>query len=410
MKKILVIIAHNLRLIAADRSTLFWLLAMPIAFTFVLGLAFSGGGGGGGSTDPVRYGLTVANLDRGPQGEALLAAIEAAGKIDLLPIDGADAGDTALELVQKGDRSAALVIPPDYSERLARRERVTLTFHRNPERMNPYVTRQAIDEVLTRLRAEGTAGIGARTAYAELRGEPPPELAERLSSRASAYVAENWDPPSVTVAAERLGRTAGSDVPSMGFNHSSPAMALMYVLLNGLMMSIALVDERRERTLARLFTTPVARSSIIVANLGWRFVIGMLQMWILIAFGGLALGVDWGDSPVGLVLVTVTYVAAVAGLSVLLGSISRSSRQAQSAALVLSLTMCALGGLWWPLEITPKLYQAAGHAVPTGWAMDAMHNLVSRGYSLAGVAPQALVLALFAIGFTVAATLTFRHE
>jgi ABC-2 type transport system permease protein len=184
----------------------------------------------------------------------------------------------------------------------------------------------------------------------------------------------------------------------------------MFVLLNGLMMSSVLVTERRERTLARLFTAPLRRSDIIVAQVGWRFIVGMGQMWFLILLGALVFGVDWGDTILGLLLVTVVYVAAVSGLSVLIGSTSRTSRQAESLSLVLALTMCALGGLWWPLEVTPRAYQAIGHAVPTGWAMDAMHNLISRGYSLAGIAPQALVLLAFAVGFSAVAVATFRHE
>jgi ABC-2 type transport system permease protein len=136
----------------------------------------------------------------------------------------------------------------------------------------------------------------------------------------------------------------------------------------------------------------------------------MGQMWLLILLGALVFGVDWGDTVLGLVLLSAVYVAAVSALSVLIGSTSRTSRQAESLSLVLALVMCALGGLWWPLEITPKAYQAVGHAVPTGWAMDAMHNLISRGYSLSGVAPQILVLLAFAVGFSVVAVATFRHE
>jgi ABC-2 type transport system permease protein len=196
----------------------------------------------------------------------------------------------------------------------------------------------------------------------------------------------------------------------MSFQHSSPAMALMFVLLNGLILSSMLVTERREKTLARLLTAPVRRSEIVIANLAWRFVVGTLQLWFLIGFGALVFGVDWGDSMLALALVGAAYVTAVAGLSVLIGSLSRSSRLAETLSVALSLTMCALGGLWWPLEITPQAYQTVGHLIPTGWAMDAMHNLMSRGYTLSGVMPQVLVLLGFAVVFSAAAVAAFRYE
>ncbi len=408
MRKVWYIVVHNLRLLVADRSALFWLLVMPVAFTFVAGLAFSGGGGG--SDDPVRYALTVANLDEGARGAALVHAIEEADEIDVLLVEGPGAGAEAAELVESGDRSAALIIPPDYSARLDRGQNAVLTFHRNPERMNPLVTRQAVQRVIARQNVEVLAARGVRQGYAELRGEPSDEKALELEALVEDYLEGAWEPAPMTVASESLGRPSESELPLMGYSHSSPAMALMFVLLNGLMMSSVLVTERRERTLARLFTAPLRRSEIIAAQVGWRFIVGMVQMWFLILLGALVFRVDWGDTVAGLLLVTVVYVAAVSGLSVLIGSASRTARQAESLSLVLALTMCALGGLWWPLEVTPRAYQAVGHAVPTGWAMDAMHNLVSRGYGIAGIAPQALVLLAFAVGFSAVAVATFRHE
>jgi ABC-2 type transport system permease protein len=409
MRKVWYIVLHNLRLLASDRSAFFWLLVMPIAFTFVMGLAFGNRGGGGGDA-PVRYALTLANLDEGEEGAALVRAIEEAGEIDILLVEEANADSVAAALVEDGDRSAALVIPPDYSTKLARGESATLTFHRNPERMNPLVTRQAVARVIARKNVEILAARGVAEGYAELRGEPSDAKAEELRALVEEYVAGAWEPAPVTVAEERLGRPTESELPEGGFSHSSPSMALMFVLLNGLMMSSVLVTERRERTLARLFAAPIRRSEIIAAQVGWRFIVGMGQFWILIAVGAFAFRVDWGDTMLGLLLLTVVYVAAVAGLSVLVGSVSRTSRQAESFSLVLALTMCALGGLWWPLEITPRAYQAVGHAIPTAWAMDAMHDLLSRGYGLAGIAHELLVLLAFAAGFSIVAVATFRHE
>ena len=408
MKRICSIVALNVKVLLSDRSAVFWLLAMPLAFTFVSGIAFSGGRGGDDA--PVRYALTVANMDEGGRGEELLEAIRASDEIDLLMLEGEKADEEAGLLVEDGERSAALVIPSDYSEKLSAQDPVELTFHRNPKRMNPLVTQQAVERVVAKLNAEELAERAVISAHEAVRGTPSAERELELVQGIRAFVAEELERPSMTVSVERLGRSERSDVPDMGFQHSSPAMALMFILLNGLALSSVLVTERQEKTLSRLLTAPVRRSEIVIANLAWRFIVGTVQLWFLIGFGALVFGVDWGDSMLALAVVGAAYVTAVAGLSVLIGSLSRSSRRAETLSTALSLAMCALGGVWWPLEITPKAYQTVGHLVPTGWAMDAMHNLVSRGYSLAGVMPQVLVLLGFAVVFSAAAVAAFRYE
>lgn len=412
MRRVLAIVIVNIRLVLADRAAFFWLLAMPIIFTLGIG-AVSGGMGGADEDEedrPIRYALTVANLDRGPEGERLLEAIRAEDRIDLLPLEGPDLRGQALEFVESGERSAALILPADMSDSLAAGGKVRLGFIRNPERVNPHVTRQAVEGALTAYNTDILSGRAIVEAHRELRGEPSEAVAAELRDGVGRFLGAARQNPALSLEVESLGRAGDTGVPAMGFRHSSPAMALMYVLLSGLMLSTMLVEERRDRTLSRLLSAPVRRSEIVTANLAFRFAIGMIQMWFLIGFGALVLGVDWGDSATALVLVTVAYVTAVAGLSVLVGSLSRSSRRAATLSLVLALSMCALGGLWWPLEITPESYQMIGHMIPTGWAMDAMHNLVSRGHGLAGVMPQVAALAAFALAFSAAAVVAFRYE
>jgi len=50
-----------------------------------------------------------------------------------------------------------------------------------------------------------------------------------------------------------------------------------------------------------------------------------------------------------------------------------------------------------------------GHLVPTGWAMDALHQLISFGGGLETVLPKLGVLALFAIVANIGAAKMFRY-
>ena len=71
---------------------------MPIAFTFVTGMAFREGGGRDPG-DPIRYALTVANLDSGDHGEALLAAI----------VEAPERRISELPLLARGEEHALLL-------------------------------------------------------------------------------------------------------------------------------------------------------------------------------------------------------------------------------------------------------------------------------------------------------------
>jgi ABC-2 type transport system permease protein len=72
--------------------------------------------------------------------------------------------------------------------------------------------------------------------------------------------------------------------------------------------------------------------------------------------------------------------------------------------------MAALGGAWWPLEITPPIYQTVVKALPTTWAMIGFSNVLVRGQGVAGVWPQAAILLGFALVFFVVGIWRFRYE
>jgi ABC-type multidrug transport system permease subunit len=72
--------------------------------------------------------------------------------------------------------------------------------------------------------------------------------------------------------------------------------------------------------------------------------------------------------------------------------------------------MAALGGCWWPIEITPAWMQKLSLALPTGWAMDALHKLVSFGEAPASVLPHLFVLATASLAAGWIAARRFRFQ
>jgi ABC-type multidrug transport system permease subunit len=110
-----------------------------------------------------------------------------------------------------------------------------------------------------------------------------------------------------------------------------------------------------------------------------------------------------------MVLLTLAVFAWVAAsLGVLIGSLVKSTDRVVGLCVLLSMLMAALGGCWWPLEVVPPTLKVIAHCLPSGWAMDALHQLISFGGGFAEAREEIGVLALFGLGLNLAAARLFR--
>jgi ABC-type multidrug transport system permease subunit len=135
-----------------------------------------------------------------------------------------------------------------------------------------------------------------------------------------------------------------------------------------------------------------------------------VQLTLGIITGTLIFGMHWGPNFPVVVLLLLVYGAMMAALGMFLGCIAKTEGQAIAVGVLASNTLAALGGCWWPIEVAPAWMQKLALFLPTGWAMNALHGLVSFQAAPITVLPNiAAMLALGALLFG-AATRSFRWE
>ena len=71
-------------------------------------------------------------------------------------------------------------------------------------------------------------------------------------------------------------------------------------------------------------------------------------------------------------------------------------------------TLAALGGCWWPLEIASPGQQMIALFLPTGWALKALHQLISFGSGLSAVIQPLAMLCGFGVIANLLAARFFR--
>jgi ABC-2 type transport system permease protein len=72
--------------------------------------------------------------------------------------------------------------------------------------------------------------------------------------------------------------------------------------------------------------------------------------------------------------------------------------------------LAGLGGCWWPSEVMPRWLWRAAHVLPTPWAMDGFHALLSFGHGLDAVLVPAAALLGFAAVFAILGARFLRLE
>lgn len=399
---ILALIAKDLLIFRRDRTALALTFLLPLALGSVFGTAMSGVMGGGSDSAPLRVALAVEDRDQTGASRALVEALSAANGLDV------DVVDDAERRVESGKRACAILIPKGYEAGVAAGRTPELVLLRDPSQaisqqvvlfqLAPVLLQQRIavegpglfDSALELLDfpAAGRPGASAvlRASFDDIQTlllETPAADAAEAAPAESAF-----DPladlPGFLGLDVRDAAGNRDDGPprSAGAAHAFSAMAVMMLLFTVVGAGGTLLQERNEGTLTRLQLTPAAGNAVLLGKLGSVGLIALLQLVVLFAFAGLVYGVPVLADPLPLALVSCSWVLLAVGIGLFLAVVCRSQKQLEGLSTLIILVMSALGGAWFPREITPEWFRAVGSFLPVAWAMDAFHGIFWYGKGL----------------------------
>ena len=181
----------------------------------------------------------------------------------------------------------------------------------------------------------------------------------------------------------------------------------MYVMFNVLAGMVSLIQERKQWTLQRLATLPVAKWQILGGKMFARFLLGMIQ-FVVVFVAGYALGLRYSNL-LGLLALMVSFVAVIVAITFLLATVIGNEQQASAVSLFLALTLAPIGGAWWPLEIVPPFMKQLAYLTPVGWVMRGFNDLMLYGADLSAVLLPVGILIGAAVIFFGGAVARFRY-
>jgi ABC-2 type transport system permease protein len=378
-----------------DKRAALFLIIMPIVFTLFMGFAFKPASS---NADP-RLPIGFSNND----GSSLLSTelkkmLEDSAVIRLEIIAPTDAA-TLNDRVRSGQLTAAITIPASFSDQLLANQPIKLTVLADNNTSTGQAAASAIQTTLTRLFSVAKIANLARSSI----GVTPGSSVGTAIQQAS----QAWRDPSITIAVESAAQNTQA---ASAYTQMSPGMIVQFAIFGLITSSMILVLERKTRTLQRLMTTSLSRTSIIAGHLLAMFVVVLVQEIILVAFGQIALGVNYLREPIATSLVMIALAIWSASLGLLISTFAKEEQQVVLYSLIAMFLFTALGGAWFPLDMTGQTFSIIGHLTPGAWAMDGFQNIIVRGLAFESVLLPVGILIAYAILFFGLGVWRFKTE
>lgn len=365
MRKIIAIAITRLLQFFKQPTTTILMLVMPLFFTAVFGALLS--------DDVVSnrpHVGVIASTDRiANEAQRLLVQNE---QFTWLTLDR----NEAEKQIKERKIIAAVLLPDDIVTRMDAQQAV----------IDLIVRHESGDTIALVPIVEGVGRI-IRTAYFSLGDGDRHALHELLSTIT----------PSGSIALSH--RAQQIETPSFSYvNLSSLGFTIMFMMFGISSAASTILDERKDGTWSRLLTTPTSKLEILTGYLLSFFLMGWIQFSILMTAMTLFFGVNWGNLFYLIPFVSLL-ILTVVGFGLMMAGVVKSRQQAGVLSAIIIVSTCMIGGVYWPLEITPPFMQMLAMGVPQSWAIQGFQEIIGGSLRAEPMWLSVTMLVLFAVGF-----------
>ncbi len=354
--------------IQRDPQVLAFALIMPVVLILLFGYAVS--------FDVEHIPLVVVDQDRTTSSRQLVDRFTASDTFEVVA-RRSDPSE-AETLFRSQSAKAALVIPRGYGRQL-----------RRGERADAQLLLDGADNTTANIALGYASAVSLAASRSELealfgRVQPPLEVRSRVLFNPAL-------------------RSAIFLVPGL--------MVVILVMIAVMLTALTVAREYERGSMEQLFATPVGRVEVILGKLVPYFVIGLVQVLLV-----LTLGVALFDVPVNgslwlLFAVSSLFILAMLMQGLLISVITRSQMVASMAAAISTfLPALLLSGFIFPIENMPLVLRAVATVLPARYFVNSLRAILLRGNGMEVIWPDLIALSAFFLVLLVIATARFQRK
>ncbi len=345
--------------IVRDVRSLIAALLVPVSMLLLFGYALT--------LDVDRIPTAVHDLDRTPESRALIERFRGSRYFTIVEQEGGYAG------IERGvDHSRILlgvVVPRGYARALARHEEAQIQLLLDGSDSNTAAIAAGYAEALVL-----THGAALRNRALKARGMG--ELKMPLDAR-------------IRVLYNNELKSKNFIIPGL--------IAVILMIISALLTSLTVAREWESGTMEQLLSTPVRPAELLLGKLLAYFVLGMVDMAVVLVLGVGVFGVPLNGSVWLLTGFSALFLFGALCWGIFLSTVTRSQLLAFQASMVSSfLPAFLLSGFLYAIENMPFVVQQVTRIVPARYFVTALQGIFLKGVGLEVLWIEALFLFVYA--------------
>jgi ABC-2 type transport system permease protein len=418
------IAVKDLQIFFKERGAILYLFLLPFLFIMM----FAGLGATVTAGEEALIPLPIVNNDPGGQlSEQFVQALRDTGKVELVPLDQADA-ETQLS---KLDIEYALFIPAGFTADLEA-QRNTFFPAEEDKAADTAVTEPQVEITLLvhpnhsqtqvanleRVISKATRDISLQdylndslVQFREMKAANPQAweylTEERIRDQVDGQVAVAEERPLVvvneTTPAGLRGEVQAEEIemPVLG-QVAVVGMSVLFVFLAAQHTAQSIYYEKRIGSFRRLMAAPMSKAALMSGKLLPNFILTLIQIIVLMVVGVFVIpligvpSLNLSQNPFGVVLASLVIALCSTSLGIFIAGLARTESQVSGFSNALLWLAGILGGSMIPVFLYPEGLDRVVRIIPHYWANQTLFDLIFRGATLPDVAPSLLVL----LGFT----------
>jgi len=353
--------------IRRDPQTLLMALVMPVALLLLFGF--------GVTFDLENLPVVVVDLDKTQVSRGVVQSFNASR--DLIVSAQIQDPEAAIALTRKLEAVAVVVIPQDFSRKLARGERAELQLVVDGADSSTAI------QVINKADAVASSAIPIPPGT-QVTGVP-------------RIVVDTWTLYNPT------GRSALLLVPGL--------MAYILAMVCVLLTALTVAREWERGSMEQLFTTPIRRGELIVGKLLPYVVLGFLAVLLVLSAGAWVFGVPIRGSLATLGLAAFLFLIGMLAQGLFVSVVTKNQMVATQVGTITSmLPVQLLSGFIFPVANMPKPLQVIAQVMPATHFIAALRGILLRGNGVAEQKLHLLALLAFAVFMVLVTAAKFRRR